>query len=236
MRSTRFTLALTAVVSVGLLIIAGLINLFNPGTSSPESDARMAQTADSPTTTPTGPGEPSVTPSSTPSSTSPPPTGRAWQTDGPASTSHATGSPATSSSSPGGLTRQGMTAEELVTTAARTMTTWDTTTDQSPTDAYRRALPLFTQEYDKIFVVPTKPVLPPDWWAAAEHDATSTPRVQITDTYPLGEATLYYVVAHWSWEDANGFELNAGPKYMTFQVSQDDTGFVIENWTEEQLQ
>lgn len=233
MRFTRFTLALTA---VGLLIIAGLIYLFDPGTSSPESDARMAQTADSPTTTPTGTNEPSVTPSSTPSSTSPPPTGRDWQTDGPASTSNATGSPAMSSSSPGGLTRHGMTAEELVTTAALTMTTWDTTTDQSPTDAYRRALPLFVQEYDKIFVVPTKPVLPPDWWAAAEHDATSTPRVQITDTYPQGEATLYYVVVHWSWKADNGFELNAGPKYMTFQVSQNDTGFVIENWTEEQLQ
>src|SRR5699024_7944178 len=98
---------------------------------------------------------------STPSSTSPAPTERAWQTNEPAKNiSSATGSPATSSSSPGGLTRQGMTAEELVTTAARTMTTWDTTTDQSPTDAYRRALPLFVQEYDKIFVVPTKPVLP----------------------------------------------------------------------------
>lgn len=236
MRSTRFTLALTAVVAVGLLIIAGFIYLFNPGTSSPESDARMAQTADSATTMPTGTSEPSPTQSSTPSSTPPPPTGRAWQTDGPASTSNATGSPATSSSSPDGPTRQGLTAEELVTTAARTMTTWDTTTDQSPTDAYRRALPLFVQEYENIFVVPTKPVLPPDWWAAAEHDATSTPRVQITDTYPQGEATLYYVVVHWSWEATNGFELEAGPTYMTFQVSQDDTGFVIENWTDEQLQ
>ncbi|XKH52090.1 hypothetical protein LG284_08525 [Citricoccus nitrophenolicus] len=129
-----------------------------------------------------------------------------------------------------------MSAEELVTSAARTMTAWDTTTDQSPTHAYRRALPLFVQEYEDIFVVPAKPVLPPDWWAAAEHDATSNPRVLITDTYPQGEATLYYVVVHWSWEGDNGFELSAGPKYMTFQVSQDDSGFVIENWTEEQLQ
>lgn len=236
MRSTRFTLALTAVVAVGLLIIAGLIYLFNPGTSSPESDARMAQTAEWATTPPTGTGELSPTQSSTPSSTAPTRTQRAWQTDGPASTSNATGSPPTSSSSPDGLTRQGMGAEELVTTAALTMTTWDTTTDQSPTDAYRRALPLFVQEYEKIFVVPTKPVLPPDWWAAAEHDATSTPRVQITDTYPQGEATLYYVVVHWSWEADDGFELEGGPTYMTFQVSQDETGFVIENWTEEQLQ
>lgn len=236
MRSTRFTLALTAVVAVGLLIIAGFIVLFVSGFSLPESDARMAQASDSATTTPTDTGEPSATPSSTASSMSPPPTGRAWQTDGPASTSNATGSPATSSSSPDGLTRQGMTAEELVTTAARTMTTWDTTTDQSPTDAYRRALPLFVQEYEDIFVVPTKPVLPPDWWAAAEHDATSTPRVQITDTYPQGEATLYYVVVHWSWEADDGFDLDAGPTYMTFQVSQVDTGFVIENWTEELLQ
>ncbi|MFB9074335.1 hypothetical protein ACFFIO_07780 [Citricoccus parietis] len=236
MRSTRSTLALTAVVAVGLLIIVGSIVLFVSGISLPESAARKTQASESATTTPTGPGKPSPTQSSIPSSTSPPTTRRAWQTNEPASTSNATGSPATSSSSPGGLSRQGMTAEELVTTAARTMTTWDTTTDQSPTDAYRRALPLFVQEYENIFVVPTKPVLPPDWWAAAEHDATSTPRVQITDTYPHGEATLYYVVVHWSWEADNDFELNAGPKYMTFQVSQDDTGFVIENWTEEQLQ
>ena len=34
----------------------------------------------------------------------------------------------------------------------------------------------------------------------------------------------------------DGFDLSAGLKYMTFQVAQDDSGFVIENWTDDRLQ
>ncbi len=216
MRSTRFTLALAGLVAAVVLLTTGIVYAVN---RTAEPDATDA----TPTT-----AETAAPPGAAPTHAA---TGMAWETTAP---------PATASSSPaataGKLNRKGMSADELVTTAAHVMTTWDTTTDVSPADAYRRALPLFVDEYQDIFVTPAKPVLPQDWWKAAEHGAKSTPKVQITDTYPQGESTLYYVVAHWTWESNDGFDLSAGPQYMTFQVAQDDRGFVIENWTDDRLQ
>jgi hypothetical protein len=216
MRSTRFTLALIAIVVAVALLTTGIVYAVNRTGQPDASDATptIAESAASPSAAPTDAA-----------------TGTAWETTAPPST--ASSSPAATA---GKLDRKGMSADELVTTAAQVMTTWDTTTDVSPTDAYRRALPLFVDEYQDIFVTPAKPVLPEDWWEAAEHDAKSTPQVQITDTYPQGESTLYYVVAHWTWKSDDGFELSAGPKYMTFQITQDDSGFVIENWTDDRLQ
>lgn len=216
MRTTRFTVILVAIVAAIALLTTGVVYALNR--SSEPDVVESAPTA----------GETVSSQSAGPTDAV---TGRAWETTTPA--------PALPSSSmrlTSQLDREAMTSEELVTTAAQVMTTWDTSTDVSPTDGYRRALPLFVDEYKNIFVVPVKPVLPEDWWKAAEHDATSGPQVQITDTYPQGETTVYYVVAHWTWESDDGFELKAGPSHMTFQVVQDDIGFVIENWTQGQLQ
>lgn len=216
MRSTRFTFILVVIVAAIALLTTGVVYAFNRS-SEPDAVEVTPITGETVTSQSAGPTEAA--------------TGTAWQT-----TTPAPALPSSSMSSTTQLDREVMTGEELVTTAAQVMTTWDTTTDVSPTDAYRRALPLFVDEYKDIFVVPAKPVLPEDWWEAAEHVATSTPQVQITDTYPQGETTVYYVVAHWTWESDDGFELKAGPTHMTFQVAQDDIGFVIENWTQGQLQ
>jgi hypothetical protein len=216
MRSTRFTLALIVIVVAVVLLTTGIVYAVNRTTEPDHTDGTptTAETAAPPAAAPTDGAA-----------------GMTWETTAP---------PATASSSPAvtarKLNRKGMSADELVTTAAQVMTTWDTTTDVSPTDGYRRALPLFVDEYQDIFVTPAKPVLPEDWWEAADHEAKSTPQVQITDTYPQGKSTLYYVVAHWTWKSDDGFDLSAGPKYMTFQITKDDSGFVIENWTDDRLQ
>ncbi|WP_298041888.1 hypothetical protein [uncultured Citricoccus sp.] len=216
MRSTRFTLLLAAIVVAVVLLTTGIVYAVTRTTQPDTTDATptTAQTAAPPSTTPADAA-----------------TGMAWETTAP---------PATASSSPGvtarKLNRKGMSADELVTTAAQVMTTWDTTTDVSPTDAYRRALPLFVDNYQEIFVTPAKPVLPEDWWEAAEHDATSTSQVQVTDTYPQGDTTTYYVVASWTWQSGDGWTLTPDPAHMTFQVTKDQTGYVIQNWTDQQLQ
>ncbi|HRO95351.1 hypothetical protein [Citricoccus sp.] len=216
MRSTRFTALLIAIVVAVALLTTGVVYAVTRTAQPDTSDA-------TPTT-----AETATPPSAAPSDAA---TGRAWETTAP---------PATASSSPeapaGKLKRKGMSADELVTTAAQVMTTWDTTTDVSPTDGYRRALPLFVDEYQDIFVTPAKPVLPEDWWEAAEHDAKSTPQVQITDTYPQGDITTYYVVASWTWQSEDGWTLTPDPAHMTFQVAKDRTGYVIQNWTDQQLQ
>ncbi|MEO9249121.1 hypothetical protein ABDK96_15660 [Citricoccus nitrophenolicus] len=217
MRPTRFTIALVAIIAVAALLIVGIVYLFirPPGPAA------------------TGPTDAAVATANPSSSLSTTATGSAWQTTTPATSS----APATPAATPtAALTRKGLSADELVTTASEVMTTWDTTTDVSPTDGYRRALPLFVDEYKDIFVTPAKPVLPEDWWEAAEHDATSTPEVQITDTYPQGDTTTYYVVASWTWHSDDGWSLTPEPKYMTFQVTKDETGYVIQNWTDQQLQ
>ena len=136
----------------------------------------------------------------------------------------------------GDISREGLTAEELVITAAETMTTWDSAADSSETDAYRRALPLFAEEYDEIFVAPQKPTLPAEWREAAKNEAVSVPEVEITQTSEQGESTLFQVVATWTWTDDEGWELDAGPKYMEFQVRPDGEDFIIENWSENGLQ
>ncbi|MGM7669281.1 hypothetical protein [Microbacterium sp. A93] len=217
MRSARFTIALVAVITVVTILIVGIVALFSrplaPHVAGP-TDASVTTAA----------------PSSSPSTTE---TSSAWQAATPATTAP----PATPTAAPtAALKRKGLSADELVNTAAEVMTTWDTTTDISPTDGYRRALPLFVDEYKSIFVTPAKPVLPEDWWEAAEHDATSRPEVQVTDTYPQGDTTTYYVVASWTWQNDHGWTLTPEPKYMTFQVTKDKTGYVIQNWTDQQLQ
>ncbi|GAA4758951.1 hypothetical protein [Citricoccus nitrophenolicus] len=216
MRTTRFTLILVGLVALVVLLTIGIVYALNRS-AEPDAAEATPTTVETATARSAGPTDAA--------------TGRAWQTTTPAPALPSSSTPSTTQ-----LDREAMSAEELVTTAAQVMTTWDTTIDVSPTDGYRRALPLFVDEYKDIFVVPAKPALPEDWWEAAEHDATSTPQVQITDTYPQGETTVYYVVAHWTWESDDGFELKAGPTHMTFQVAQDDIGFVIENWTQGQLQ
>ena len=217
MRAHRFTIALIAIISVFALLTGAIIYLF----SRPSEPVA---------TTPTEAAVATTTPSSSPSTSE---TGSAWENTISATTSE----PATPTAAPiMTLTREGLSAEELVTTAAGVMTTWDTTIDASPTDGYRRALPLFVDEYESIFVTPAKPVLPEDWWEAAEQDATSIPEVQITDTYLQGETATYYVVASWTWQSENGWTLTPEPKYMTFQVTTDETGYVIQNWTDQQLQ
>lgn len=217
MRSTRFATALVATIAIVALLIVGIVYLF----SRPPEPAATA---------PTDAAVATATPSSSLSTTD---TGSAWQATTPATSSASTTPVATPTAA---LTRKGLSADELVTTAAKVMTTWDTTTDVSPTDGYRRALPLFVNEYKDIFVTPAKPVLPEDWWEAAAHDATSTPEVQVTDTYPEGDTTTYYVVASWTWQSDDGWALTPEPKYMTFQVTRDKTGYVIRNWTDQQLQ
>lgn len=216
MRPTRFTLALIAIVVAVVLLTTGIVYAVNRTAQPDATDATST------------PAETAASPSAAPTDAA---TGTAWETTAP---------PATVSSSSavtaGKLDRKGMSADELVTTAARVMTTWDTTKDVSPTDGYRRALPLFVDEYQDIFVTPAKPVLPEDWWEAAEHDAKSTPQVQITDTYPQGDTTTYYVVASWTWQSEDDWNLTPDPAHMTFQVAKDKTGYVIQNWTDQQLQ
>ena len=217
MRSTRFTIALVAIIAVAALLIVGIVYLFN-------------RPSESAATTPTDATVATATPSSSQSTAS---TGSAWEATTPPTTSAPTSPAATPTAA---LTRKGLGADELVTTAAEVMTTWDTTTDVSPTDGYRRALPLFVDEYKDIFVTPAKPVLPDDWWEATEQDAISVPEVQITDTYLQGETATYYVVASWTWQSEDGWTLTPRPKYMTFQVVKDQTGYVIQNWNDQQLQ
>ncbi|WMY80055.1 hypothetical protein [Citricoccus sp. I39-566] len=216
MRSTRFILILTGLVAVIALLTTGIVYAVNRTTQpeAPDATAAMAETAAPPSATPTEPD-----------------TGRAWETTAPPTTASSSPVPSTRK-----LDRKGMSADELVTTAAQVMTTWDTTTDVSPTDGYRRALPLFVAEYRDIFVTPAKPALPRDWWEAAEREASSTPRVQITDTYAHGDTTTYYVVASWTWRSEDGWTLTPDPAHMTFQVTQDKTGPIIRNWTDQQLQ
>jgi hypothetical protein len=216
MRSTRFTLVLVAIVVAVVLLTTGIVYAVNRTGQPDAADA-----------TPT-PAESAASPSAAPTEAA---TGRAWETTTPPTTVSSSPVPSTKK-----LDRKGMSADELVTTAAQIMTTWDTTTDVSPTDAYRRALPLFVDEYQDIFVTPAKPVLPEDWWEAAEHDATSTSQVQITDTYPQGDTTTYYVVASWTWQSEDGWTLTPDPAHMTFQVVKDKTGYFIHNWTDQQLQ
>lgn len=136
----------------------------------------------------------------------------------------------------GDISREGLTAEELVIAAAETMTTWDSAVDSSETDAYRRVLPLFAEEYEEIFIAPQKPTLPAEWREAAKNEAVSVPEVEITQTSEQGESTLYQVIATWTWTDDEGWELDAGPKYMEFQVRPDGEDFIIENWSENGLQ
>ena len=217
MRAHRFTTVLVAIIAAVALLICAIIYLF----SRPSEPAATAPTEAAVETT---------TPSFSPSTID---TGSAWEATTPATTSE----PATpTAAATMTLTREGLNADELVTTAAGVMTTWDTTTDASPTDGYRRALPLFVDEYENIFVAPAKAVLPEDWWEAAKQDAASIPEVQITDTYLQGKTATYYVVASWTWQSENGWTLTPEPKYMTFQVTTDETGYVIQNWTDQQLQ
>lgn len=221
MRSARFTIALVAIITVVALLIVGIVGLF-----SRPLESTGAGPTDAAVTTATTSSSPSTTDTDTD-------TDSAWQ----AAASATTAAPATPTATPtAALTREGLSADELVATAAEVMTTWDTTADVSPTDGYRRALPLFVDEYTNIFVTPTKPVLPEDWWQAAEHEASSTPEVQITDTYLQADTTIYYVVASWTWRSDDGWTLTPEPKYMTFQVTNDKTGYVIQNWTDQQLQ
>ncbi|QCU77951.1 hypothetical protein E7744_06960 [Citricoccus sp. SGAir0253] len=216
MRSTRFILVLTGLVAVIALLTTGIVYAVNRTTAPTATDA------------PPSPAHTTPSPAAAPTDAT---TDRAWETTAPTTPTASAPAPPT-----GTLTRKGMSADELVTTAAQVMTTWDTTRDVSPTDGYRRALPLFVAEYRDIFVTPTKPVLPKDWWEAAEHEATSTPRVQITDTYAHGDTTTYYVVASWTWRSEDGWTLNPDPAHMTFQVAKDKTGYIIRNWTDQQLQ
>jgi len=213
MRSTRFILVLTGLVAVIALLTTGIVHGVNRTTAPTATNA------------PRSPAHPTTSPAAAPT------TERAWETTAPTTPTASAPAPTT-----GKLTRKGMSADELVTTAAQVMTTWDTTRDVSPTDGYRRALPLFVAEYRDIFVTPAKPALPPDWWEAAEHEANSTPRVQITDTYALGDTTTYYVVASWTWRSEDGWTLSPDPAHMTFQVAKDKTGYIIRNWTDQQLQ
>lgn len=219
MRSTRFVLILAGLGVITALLVSGIVYAF--GRSSDLAVPSPSGTTDAGPTTST---------ESTPrgAKQSETPTGRAWQATTPP--------PVPSAPRSSELNRRGMPPEELVTAAAQVMTTWDTTTDLSPTDGRRRALPLFVAEYHDIFVTPEKPVLPEDWWEAAEHDAKSTPQVQITDTYSQGDTSIYYLVVSWTWHSEGGWTLTPDPEHMTFQVSKDEIGYVIQNWTNQQLQ
>lgn len=222
MRSNRFIVALVALALSGVLLVVGIVYLFTGTPNSAATDPGPAEPSNSEPSN----SEPETTPGS------PPDTGAAWRTTNPATPSVPEPTPPPASE----LGRKGLSADALVTTAAEVMVTWDTATDVSPTDGYRRALPLFVDEYKDIFVTPAKPVLPEDWWIAAEHEASSTPQVQITDTYPQGNTTTYYVAASWTWRSNDGWTLTPDPKHMTFQVTRDSTGYVIQNWTDQQLQ
>lgn len=134
------------------------------------------------------------------------------------------------------ISREGLTAEELVIKAAETMTTWDATKDRSETDAYRRALPLFVPEYKDIFIAPEKPTLPAAWREAAEREAVSVPEVQVIGSNKQGKATHYQVIVTWTWTDNDGWELSDGPRSMEFQVIPKGKDFIIENWSENGLQ
>lgn len=219
MRSTRFVLILAGLGVIIAILATGIVYaLGRPSNLAVPSPSG---------TTDVGPTSP---PKSTPRATkqSENPTGRAWQTTTP--------QPAPTAARPSDLNRRGMDPEELVTAAAQVMTTWDTTKDLSPSDGRRRALPLFVDEYQDIFVTPEKPVLPEDWWEAAEHDARSTAQVHITDTYSQGGTRTYYLVVSWTWHSEGGWTLTPDPEHMTFQVSMDEIGYVIQNWTNQQLQ
>jgi hypothetical protein len=197
------------VVAVGVVVVALLLNR---GTAA---EPPRADGEDQPVQliTPSAPGE--STPEASPS-------------DSPKAT------PSTSAS--GDITPKGLTAEELVMTAAQTMTTWNATEDRSETAAYRRALPLFVEDYEQIFTAPQRPTLPAEWREAAKNEAVSVPEVEITGSSKQGEATIYQVVTTWTWTDHDGWELDAGPKHMQFQVRPEGQDFIIENWSENGFQ
>lgn len=161
------------------------------------------------------------------------------QSDEPTAESSASSSPEPSTATVPArseISRKGLTAEELVIKAAETMTTWAAAEDRSETDAYRRALPLFVAEYKEIFVAPQRSTVPAEWREAAKHEAISVPEVEIMGSSKQGKATNYQLVVTWTWMDNDGWELDAGPKTMEFQVIPKGKDFIIENWSENGLQ
>lgn len=208
----RIILIASTVLIVALLAVA-IYALSRPGpTSDPTPETSGPTVSESPT------------PQSTP----------AWQTTSepatPTNTASATTDP---SESP---TEKNLTGADLVVAAAETMTTWDTTSDRSPTDGYRRALEHFVDDYEEIFVTPENPTLSPEWREAAQHNATSTSRAQVTDTYEEGSSTTYYVVVEWTWTGDDGWETTPPPARWTFQTSNDTDADVIRNWSDRGLQ
>lgn len=204
----RIILISSAVLIVALLGIA-IYALSRPGPT--------------PDPTPETPA-PTVSESPTPQST------QAWQTTSAPATPKATTDPSEST------TEQNLTGADLVVTAAETMTTWDTTSDRSPTDGYRRALEHFVDDYEDIFVTPENPTLSPEWREAAQHNATSASRAQVTDTYVEGSSTTYYVVVEWTWTGDDGWETTPPPARWTFQTSNDTDADTIRNWSDRGLQ
>lgn len=180
--------------------------------------------------------EPLPTVESTPATTntqSPDPTAPAWQPSATATTS----SPDPDEDLPDAATldRADMTPEDVVIAAARIMTTWDTTEDASPTEGYRRALPLFVDEYDELFTVPENPTLPADWREASNHNAVSTSRAEVTDTYDEGGTITLYVLVTWTWHGDNNWSSTPDPARFTFQIAKENHGPIINNWTDGEL-
>lgn len=240
MRTTRYRLLITATA----LIVAGLLTAVvvlvtrpapTPDPTSPSaSTTPTPQATASPTrSTPAAGISPGTAFTTTPSTTPASPTLEPSQipTTRP-DLDRPSPSPSASGLSPGGLTDT-----ELVTAAAATMTTWDTAADVSITNGYRRALPLFTDEWDEVFTVPAKPTVSPTWREAAGQKAVSDPAVEIINRTPTEEGIHYAVEIHVTWEGENDWRLqDPEPMRMTFLVAPDGDDFIIRNWSAGMLQ
>lgn len=140
------------------------------------------------------------------------------------------------SSASQGLSPAGMDPQELVSTAAELMTTWDTASDRSPTDGYRRALPLFVDEYEQLFTTPENPTVDDAWMEASRHEATSTPKVEIVSTSEVDGVHHYSVMVTWTWNGSDGYTKSSDQHPMTFIVKEDNGGYIIQNWSEGMIQ
>lgn len=212
--------------------------------ASPTTQSQTPTTASS-TPTPTATPTPSALPSvslkapevtAAPATSTADPNERRWQGSDDLPDPDSLDRPGTDQIEDAAPSAEGLSPEELVEAAARTMVSWDTTIDTSETSAYIRALPLFVEEYEERFVVPERPVVPEEWWQAHEHQAASVPHVEITDVYDDGDSMTFQVLAHWTWVGDDDWSLRAGPKYMNFIVVPDGEDHIIQTFSENMLQ
>lgn len=250
MRPTRFRLLITAGLLAVVALVVTIVVVVTRPTDTGTGETRAARTE----TAETAPSRASATDpaSSAASSSSSPADARSSFTASPtpASTSASpsvdpddfpTARPDTGRPSPSGtdpdLSPEGLSDTELVTLAATTMTTWDTASDVSRTNGYRRVLPLFTEEWDEVFTVPMRPTVSASWREAAQHEAVSEPAVEIINRADTADGAHYAVEVSITWTADDGWSLeDPDPVRMTFHVVEYGDDYIIQNWSEGMIQ